>query len=385
MTVDLNGLSASGLRARRSMKWNVYPQDVIPLWVAEMDYPTAEPIMTALHAAVEAEVFGYPLGTRASGLGDAVSDWLAAQHGWSVAPADVHAVPDIMRGVSLALEAFSGPGEAVVLPTPLYHPFFDVVELSGRPQVHVPMTDQDGRWSMDLAGIERALAAGARTVVLCNPHNPLARVYSHAELSALAEVVTRHRARVISDEVHAPLVFEGSHLPYATLSTETAAHTVTLVSASKAWNLPGLRCAQVVTSNAADRATWNRIPPWSRVGVSTLGVEASIAAYGQGQGWLAEVLALLDEHRVMVTDAVAGMPGVRHRTNEATYLAWLDLGELELEVEPAQWFLEHARVALYAGPPFRAAPNRFARLNFATTTPILREALDRMASAVARR
>ncbi len=383
--LDLDSLTPDVLRARRTMKWNTHPDDVLPLWVAEMDYPTAPPVMAALHRAVDAETFGYPLTASASGLAEVVTSWLAAQYDWAVDPSGVHLVADVMKGVALAIETFSGPADAVVLPTPLYMPFFDVVALTGRPQVHVPMTFRAGRWSLDLEGIDRALAAGARTVVLCNPHNPLGRVLDRGELTALAEVVTRHGARVVSDEIHAPLVFDGRHTPYASLSPATAAHTVTVVSASKAWNLPGLKCAQVVTSSAADTAAWRRIPLWSTVGVSTLGIEASRAAYADGGEWLTDVLALLDRNRRLVAQAVAGMPGVRHLVNEGTYLAWLDCTALGLDVEPADLLLEHARVALSPGPPFRAPAHGYARLNFATTAPILDDALGRMTRALAAR
>ncbi len=380
--LDLSALTPARLRARRTIKWNAYPQDVLPLWVAEMDYPTAPPVMAALRRAVDAETFGYPLSARDSGLAQALVGWLADRHGWQVEAERVFALADVLTGVSLAVETFSGPHDAVVIPTPAYMPFFSVVELTGRPQVHVPMVLEDDRWTLDLDAIDRAFAHGARTLILCNPHNPLGRVHSRHELLALADVVTRHGARVISDEIHAPLVLEGRHLPYASLTDATAAHTVTVLSASKAWNLPGLKCAQVVTSNAADTTAWQAIPVWKSIGVSTMGIEANIAAYREGGAWMSEVTALLDQHRTLVAAAVERMPGVRHRRNEGTYLAWLDFTELSLDVEPADWLLAEARVALNPGVPFGVEPLRYARLNFATTTAILEEALSRIAAAV---
>ncbi len=385
MTVDLQSLTPDALRARRTLKWASQPDDVLAMWVAEMDYPTAPAITAALHRAVDAETFGYPLDAGPSGLAEVLVADLARRHDWTVDPADVFLVADVMRGMSLALETFSARDDPVVITTPVYMPFFDVVELSGRPQVHVPMAEVDGRPTYDLDALDGALAQGARTVLLCNPYNPLGRVLDRAELVAFAEVVERHGARVVADEIHAPLVFEGRHIPYASLSPATANHTVTLVSASKAWNLPGLKCAQVVTSNAADRAAWRRIPLWAKVGVASLGIEATIAAYRDGHEWLAEVTTLLARHAALVAEAVEVMPGVRHRRNEGTYLAWLDCTELELDVDPADWFLEHARVALSPGRPFRAPGHRFARLNFATTTPILEQSLDRMRRAVENR
>ena len=385
MTVDLQALTPDRLRGRRTLKWASQPDDVLAMWVAEMDYPAAPAIAEALHRAVDAETFGYPLEAGPSGLAEVLAADLARRHGWTVDPADVFLVADVMRGMTLALETFSGRDDPVVITTPVYMPFFDVVELSGRPQVHVPMVDVDGRPTFDLDALDGAFAQGARTVLLCNPYNPLGRVLDRAELGAFAEVVERHGARVIADEIHAPLVFEGTHIPYASLSPATAEHTVTLVSASKAWNLPGLKCAQVVTSNLADRAAWRRIPLWAKVGVASLGIEASLAAYRDGDAWLEEVRALLARHATVVAEAVAGMPGVRHRRNEGTYLAWLDCTDLDLDVDPADWFLEHARVALSPGRPFRAPARRFARLNFATTTAILEESLERMTKAIENR
>jgi cystathionine beta-lyase len=385
VTVDLQALTPERLRARRTLKWASLSEDVLAMWVAEMDYPTAPAIAEALHRAVDAETFGYPLDAGPSGLADVLTADLARRHGWTVDPADVFLVADVMRGMSLALETFSGRDDPVIITTPVYMPFFDVVELSGRPQVHVPMVDVDGRPTFDLDALDGAFAEGARTVLLCNPYNPLGRVFDRSELLAFAEVVERHGARVVADEIHAPLVFEGTHIPYASLSPATAEHTVTLVSASKAWNLPGLKCAQLITSNAADRAAWRRIPLWAKVGVASLGIEASVAAYRDGDAWLEDVRALLARHAAVVAEAVEGMPGVRHRRNEGTYLAWLDCTDLELDVDPADWFLEHARVALSPGRPFRAPARGFARLNFATTRAILEESLERMAKAVENR
>jgi cystathionine beta-lyase len=383
MALDLDALTPRELRARRSLKWNRYPEDVLPLWVAEMDYPTAAPIKARLRRAVAVENFGYPLDAQASGLADAVVHHQKGQYGWAVDPSGVHAIADVMHGVSLAIKYFSRPADLVVIPTPLYMPFFEVVQLTGRPQVHVPMVWDDRRWTLDLGSIDAALSVGARTVVLCNPHNPLGRVFARVELMGLADIVHRHGARVISDEVHAPLAFDRVHVPYASLDDRTAGHTITVTSASKAWNLPGLRCAQAITSNPADTAAWARIPLWETIGVATMGLEASLAAYEQGGEWLAQVTEKLDVHRSLVADALSGMPGVRHVPNEGTYLAWLDCRELGLPGEPAGWFLEHAKVALSPGRPFRG-PAGHARLNFATTTPILEQALERMATAVSR-
>lgn len=238
--VDLTALTPPQLQARRTMKWTTYPPDVLALWVAEMDYPTAEPVMAAIRAAVAAETFGYPMNPAASGLPEAYAGWALRRYGMTVDPADVHVVADVMHGVRLALEYFTAPDDAVIITTPVYMPFFDIVDLARRPQVHVPMTTgPDGRAALDLDRINAAFAAGARTLLLCSPYNPLGRAFSHAELAALAEVVDRHGGRVVSDEIHAPLVHDDRpHVPYASVSAAAAAHTLTVVAASKAWTSP---------------------------------------------------------------------------------------------------------------------------------------------------
>ena len=378
MSIDLHALTPDQLRARRTLKWTAFPADVLPMWVAELDFPVCRAVSAALSRAVAAESFGYPSPVVQAELAEALTTWQAQQHGWAIDPAGVHTVGDVMHGVDLALRYFSGPDDPVIIPTPVYMPFFDVVRLTGRPQVHVPMTWDGTRWTFDLAGIDAALAAGGRTVLVSSPHNPLGRVFDAAELAGLAAVVTRHGGRVISDEIHAPLVFDRPHLPYAASSPEAAEHTITVLSASKAWNLPGLKCAQVITSSSADTAAWKAIPYWETVGVSTLGMEASIAAYREGGEWLEAVVATLAEHRDLVAQAVAGWDGVTTVPNEGTYLQWLDFGGLQLGVEPATWLLEEARVAVNSGVPFGGAPGRFARLNFGTTRALLDEGLARL-------
>lgn len=378
----LHALTPEQLRARRTVKWTHFPPDVLPMWVAEMDFPVAGPVRDAVEAAVRAESFGYPAPAVAAELAEALAGRQLAEHGWAVDPHHVFVVGDVMHGVELALEYFSERDDPVVVLTPAYPPFFDVVALSGRPQVRLPMTWDAARWTIDLDRLDSALAAGARTVLLCNPHNPLGRVFTRDELLGLAAVVTRHGARVVADEIHSPLALGRPHVPYAALSPQTAAHTVTLASASKAWNLPGLKCAQAILSTARDAGRWRRIPFWRTVGVSTLGMEANLAAYRDGGPWLEQVVATLVEHRTLVADAVEGMPGVGTVANEGTYLQWLDFTELGLDVEPARWLLDEARVALNEGPTFGAAPHRFARLNFATPRPLLLDGLARIEAAV---
>ncbi len=352
------------------------------MWVAEMDYPTAPAILQALRAGLDTEALGYPSGRVMGELGVELAAWLARTSGWTVDPADVHVVGDVMHGVRLAVDYFGAPDDPVVIPSPVYPPFFEVVALTGRPQVAVPMRWSGARWELDLTAIDSALAAGAKTILLCHPHNPLGRVFEATELAALAEIVDRHGARVVSDEIHAPLALTRPHIPYAVCAPSAAGHTITVTSASKSWNVPGLKCAQVITTAPGDTDTWSRIPAWEKVGVSTLGMVAARAAYRDGEPWLAEVRATLTEHARLVADAVDTWPGVSTVANEGTYLQWLDFGELGLGREPAEWLRTTARVALNPGPPFGAEEHRFARLNFATTRPLLELGLERIAEAV---
>lgn len=398
--MDLHARTPAQLRARGTAKWTTYPPDVLPMWVAEMDFPVCREVTSALHAAVDAETFGYPARTEMISCAEAFADWAQRTAGWVVQPPDVHAVGDVMQGVSLAIRYFSGPQDPVVIPSPVYMPFFSVVALTGRPQVAVPMrwsgggdgaddtTDAGGgtgRWELDLPGIEAALAAGARTVLLCSPHNPLGRVFEAGELAALSEIVERHGARVISDEIHAPLTLTRRHTPYAACAPAAAGHSITVTSASKAWNLPGLKCAQVITQAPGDTQIWHRIPMWEKVGVSTLGMVAGRAAYLEGGPWLAEVIQTLREHAAVVTAAVQTWPGVHTVANEGTYLQWLDFGDLQLTEEPAAWLEREGRVAVNPGVPFGAAPHRYARLNYATTRPLLEQGLERIGRLVRER
>jgi cystathionine beta-lyase len=248
------------------------------------------------------------------------------------------------------------------------------------------MTRDGDRFVFDLDAIDTALRAGAGTVILCNPHNPLGRVFSREELSALSEVVERNGARVIADEVHCPLIYPGSrHVPYATVSEAAAQHSITLVSASKGWNIPGLKCAQVVFTNPRDLAIYRQVPFMHTYGVSVLGMVASVAAYQDGGPWLEDTISYLDGNRRLLADLLSDrLPEIGYIVPEGTYLAWLDCRPLQLE-NPAAFFLEHAKVGLSDGTAFGTPGIGHVRLNLATSRGILTEIVERMAAAVPRR
>lgn len=370
------------LRRRRTVKWSLYGPDVLAAWVAEMDFDVAPPVRAALLEAVDREDFGY-VPADLSALTGACAAFLLDRYGWQVPATRVFPVADVLTGMAGALDVFVEPGAPVVVPTPAYPPFFEIVELGGRRAVPSPLVRSGGRWSLDVDRIEAELASGARAVLLCNPHNPTGRVFEPSELSALATVVEHHGARVVADEVHAPLVLPGaSHVPYATVSDAAASHTVTLTSASKAWNLAGLKCAQVVTSNHEDSARWRRLRVFEVAGPTPLGVAASTAAYGSGADWLDELVAYLDGNRRRLGELLATeLPGVAWSPPEATFLAWLDLAGTALD-DPAAHLLRHGGVAVSDGPPFGAGNDTFVRLNFGTSRELLEQIVAAMGLAL---
>lgn len=364
------------LRARGTLKWSGVPRGVLAAWVAEMDFPTAPVVRDAVADAVVREEFGYPLVDEESGLPEAVCSWMAQRHGWTITPNQVHSLPSVIRGVEIAIEFLTASGSAVVVPTPAYGPFFRVPQRVRRDVAEVPSIEDDGHYALDLDGIDDAFAAGAGSIVLCHPYNPVGRCFTRQELEALAEVVEHHGARVISDEIHAPLVFaDRAHVPYASLSPTTAAHTITVTAASKAWNVPGLKCAVAITTNPEDERRWEDLLGHAH-GASTLGITASIAAFTAGEPWLDAALAYLDGTRTWLYGPLAEhLPEVRYTPPEATYLAWLDCRALELPEEPAAHLLEHGKVRIIQGNEFGSDGEGFLRLNLGTSRSVLEEVL----------
>lgn len=382
MAEAFDALTPEQLRARNTIKWNHYGPDVLALWIAEMDFPTSPAILDGLRDWVSNEEFGYPaLGSDA--LPTALAQWCLRRYNWPVQPQWVRVVPDVLKGMEVVIEFLTRPQSAVVLPVPAYMPFFDLLTVTGRQRVEIPMTQQDsGRYLIDLDALEAAFAAGAGSLILCNPNNPLGTAFTAEELSAIVDIAARHGARVIADEIHAPLVYDRPHVAAASVSPAAADTVITLMSASKGWNLPGLMCAQVILSNPRDAADWDRINLLNTMGAATAGISANLAAYTHGGSWLDDLLTYLRANRDHLSRTLpATVPGLRVSHPEATYLAWLDFRELGLPAEPAEILLANARVALSPGIPFGGGRG-FARLNFATTRAILDRAIEAMARAL---
>ncbi|MGQ0631311.1 MAG: MalY/PatB family protein [Sporichthyaceae bacterium] len=384
---DFDELDLARLRARRSMKWQAYPADVLPAWVAEMDFDPAPAVAAAVTDALgRGGDFGYALDLRDPQLGAAFSAFAERRYRWSVDPDHVLLLRDVMRGVELWIEGFTSPGDSVVVPTPVYYPFRTATTEAGRALVEIPAvrTGPDSAWALDLDALDAAFAAGGRLLLLCNPHNPLGRAYTETELRALAGVVLRHDVRVVADEIHAPLVFAPRrHIPFASLGPEVAARTLTLHSASKAFNLAGLHAAVAVCGSPADEAWLSAQSYRHRGAAGILGVAASVAAFTDSDAWLDALLTHLAGVRDHLAHEVrTQLPGIEWTAPEATYLAWLDCRALNLTPSPFQAFLERGKVALSDGIPFGAGSDGHVRLNFATSRAVVTEIVARMATTL---
>jgi cystathionine beta-lyase len=376
----LSALTLEELRQRTSAKWRRYPPDVLPLWVAEMDVTLAEPIVAAVVEAMEIGDTGYPSGST---YAEAMADFAAHRWGWRFEAGASANVLDVMSGIAEVLKLITGHGDAVVINSPVYAPFYVFIKHIGRRVIEAPL-NAEGR--IELATLEaaftRATEGGRRAAfLLCSPHNPTGTVHTRAELSAVTELAERHGVRVVADEIHAPLIYaESAHLPYLSLpGTERA---FAALSASKPWNLAGLKAALVVAGGAAaeELAT---MPEVVRHGPSHVGIIAHVAALRDGRRWLDRLLEGLDANRRLLGELLAEhMPGVLYREPQGTYLAWLDCRALRLDGDPAGVFLERGRVALVSGPNFGTGGAGHVRLNLATSPELLADAVLRMASAL---
>ncbi|WP_413452543.1 aminotransferase class I/II-fold pyridoxal phosphate-dependent enzyme [Georgenia phoenicis] len=379
-------ITVDQLRAAGSTKWTTFP-DAIGAFVAEMDFGVPPAVADVVRHAADSQAMGYlPLADRTAAR-RATSAWLARSFDWQVPEDRVHLLPDVLSVMRVTVQRFTPPGSPVIVPTPAYMPFLTVVPALDREVIEVPsLLDDDGRYHLDLEGIDAAFAAGAGLLVLCNPWNPVGRVLTREELTAVADVVDRHGGRVFSDEIHAPLVLDGRpHLPYAALDARTAGHTITAIAASKGWNIPGLKCGQMILSNDDDAATFAPYATDAGDTVGLLGGRAVVAAYEESQDWLDDVVTYLRGNRDLVVEMAGSIPGLRVSPVEGTYIAWLDCRELDLPGGPAQYFRREAGVALTDGGMCGTAGEGFARLIFAMPRPILQQALERMRDAVARR
>lgn len=398
------------LRTRGTMKWRGYPEDVLPLWIAESDFQTCPAVTAAIQDAVDREYFGYSAGDAP--LREALADFYQRRFGWSFSPDWVRTVPDVVKGVAVAIDELTPQGSAIVLPVPSYNPFFDVPGATGRPAIEVPMKDR----GFDLEALEDIFARGtagsrgrvvvpdnsganpapedetqavrAGSLILCNPYNPLGRAFEPEELQAVVELAAKYDVRVVSDEIHAPIVYPGHrHTPTASVSEIAAGNTITVTATSKGWNTAGLRCAQMILTSERDRQVMAGVHKLRTGEASTLGLAAATAAYRDTSGWLDEQIDYLSGNLDLLERRIPEvLPGARFHRPEATYLVWLDVHEVAgltpAEAPfPAEEIRKRAKVAFNEGTLYGTGGEGHVRINVATSKEILNEALDRIAAA----
>lgn len=368
-------------RASGCSKWTKFGPDVLPMWVADMDFAVAEPILAAMRARLEHPVLGY--GISQAGLKARIVAWLASEYGWHVAPEAVLMLPGVVPGFNLALRATCEPGAGVVVQTPVYPPMLAAPANWAMRRVDAPLTAA-GEVEM---GVLRAALAEARggAFMLCNPHNPTGRVFRREELAAMAEACLAAGATIVADEIHCDLLFDGRrHIPVASLAPEVAARTITLMSAGKTWNIAGLNACWAVVPDAALRARFQRAIASVADHVNILGLVATEAALAEAQPWRDALIPYLQANRDWLVRAVAErLPGVRMGVPEGTYLAWLDCRESAAGADPQRFFLDRAKVGLNPGPDFGPPGAGFVRLNFGCPRALLEEGIARMARSLA--
>jgi cystathionine beta-lyase len=378
-----DSVTEASMRARPSGKWNRYDPDVLPVWVADMDFPPATMIRDALEQHLATGSYGYPPFGGYPGLKEAVVARMADRFDWRLGVDDVHPLSGIIPGLFLGTMATSGPGEQVVVQPPIYPPFFTAIKQSGRVVLENPMVERNGRFEMDLDQLRAAITPATRSLMFCNPHNPTGRVFSRSELEALAEVVLEHRLWVISDELHADLIFDGRHIPFAAISPEVAQRTITLYGPTKTFNVAGFKIGFLITQNPALMARAKEIAGYFLPGVNVMGQVATLAAFQHGEAWLKAALTYLRGNRDhLMARLQAELPAVRAYAPEGTYLVWLDFRGTNLGDNPAEVLLEKGRVGLNAGVDYGTGGVGFARFNVATSRAVLDAAIDRMVRVV---
>ena len=377
---ELTDLPIERLRRRRSAKWVRYSADVLPAWVAEMDFPLAEPVKLALTEAVQLDDCGYA-SPHDLGLAEAFAYFAESRLGWSVDAARVSPSMDVVGAIRSLLRLLTQPGQRVVINTPVYPPFFAVIEELGCEPAEAPLAPE----GLDVEAIEREFAAGAVALLLCSPQNPTGDVPTREQLVALADAAARYGAWVLADEIHAPLVLPGArHVPFLSVSEAASEHGIALWSASKAFNIAGLSCAQIVTASANASEVIGRLS-FADTHCGHLGAIATIAAFREGGPWLDDVVAVLDHNRQLLAALLAErLPQVGYAQPQASYLAWLDLRALELGEDPAGAILARCGVALRPGPSFGRQGAGFARLNIGTSPALVEEAVERIARVLQR-
>ncbi|MEV4483242.1 MalY/PatB family protein [Micromonospora coxensis] len=388
ITRSFDDLDLADLRQRPGAKWRCVPADVLPAWVADMDFPVADPILDRVRRIAGGADLGYPdWPGGVSPLREVFAARMASRYGWHPRADHVREFANVTQAVQVMLHLVTAVGDVVAIHTPAFRPITAGVTAMGRRVLPVPMRDDGSRWQFDAERFAREVAGtGCRVLLLVNPHNPTGRVFTADELHAMAEIAVRHDLLVISDEVHSDLTYQPyAHIPFASLGPEVAARTITVTSASKAFNLAGLRTAVCHVGVAAARQALADQPAELFGAVNVLGVQATIAAWTECDAWQTATLRYLEQNRLLVCDVLRReAPRIRLLAPEATYLAWLDCRALGWDEDPASRFLREGRVLLSAGPDFDPGGDGFVRLNFASPRHVLTDVLRRIVGTVNR-
>ncbi len=366
-----------------SVKWGVYPKDVLPMWVADMDFASPPEVVKALQKRVEHGVFGYPMVTNE--MKEVVIRRMEKRYGWKVNLEDILFIPGVVPGFNLTCQAFAGPGSSILMQTPVYPPFLDAPKKAGAESIEVELVQGlDGRYTVDYDTFEHAIRPNTKVFMLCNPHNPVGRVFEKPELEKLAEICLCHHLLICSDEIHSDLSYSGhQHIPIASLSEEIAQQTVTLIAPSKTFNIAGLECSVLLCKNQEYKKKIEEARRGLIGGVNLLGLVAGISAYREGDAWLEELLVVLEGNRDYLVNFVhTRMPEIKVYPAEGTYLAWLDCRSLEKIEGAYEFFLKQARVALNNGKDFGKPGEGFLRFNFGCPRTMVQEALQRMEQAL---
>jgi cysteine-S-conjugate beta-lyase len=381
-------------RRSNSIKWKLYPEDVLPLWVADMDFSAPEPILAVLRRRLEHGILGYEMPSKE--LYETVAERMGRLYGWNVDPEMVLATPGVVAGFTAAAHALCPAGQGVLIQPPVYAPFIHLSESAGVTRQEAPLKRSEAGsaigYSIDLDGFARAFdSGGAKTAMflLCNPHNPTGQVYTRAELARMAEMCLEHQTVICSDEIHSELLLGAAeHVPVAAIDPRIAENSITLIAPSKTFNIPGLFCGFAIIPNKDLFGRYKKTVESLAMHVSNLGLSAAQVAFsGECDEWLAALRAYLTTNRdTLVTFVEQELPGVKVTRPDATYLAWLDCNALidagVIQGSPAEFFLKQARVGLNNGADFGEGGQGFVRLNFGCPRATLLEALSKIKAAL---
>lgn len=375
-----------------SVKWdeveNLFgDKEMLPMWVADMDFKAPQPVIDALQQRVEHGIYGYT--TRPNSYYEATVGWMKRRHNWTIEKDWICFSPGVVPALHIIVQTFTKPGDKILIQQPVYYPFMSVIEKNGREVVNNPLRYEDGRYFMDFDDLEKKINPSVKMIILSNPHNPVGRVWTKDELKMLGEICLKHNILVVSDEIHFDLVFKGNvHIPFASISKEFAEHSITCTAPSKTFNLAGLKTSNIIIPNKEYRESFNKAVEDAFLSMTnTFGVTALIAAYEEGDEWLDQLIDYLKGNLDFLKEYIkSNIPEVKVVEPEATYLVWLDCRELGLDAKELERVIQkQGKVAFDEGYIFGKEGEGFTRINIACPRTLLEEGLKRFSQALKNR